>query len=276
MNATNQYFYAIMVMLISLVWALTQAAMAYTPIGTSNGKTHYSKHEIQRMVINIANDNKTVPASIALAVARVESSFNPSVTSSAGARGVMQIMPATAMGEFGVAADRLYQPELNIQLGVLYLERLYFQYGQEWELALSHYNGGSLKKRNGRYQPHSYTSSYVRKVFGYASQYAYADTKQQLQQNLQNLDQEQAKTASINYVFRPKLIKNGDWRHYLAAADQFLNPDTAAPLPAAMLVPAKAQRPEKATNYITDEAPSSQALKARANFRSNILNKINR
>jgi len=123
-----------------------------------------SKDDIKARIVAEAERNGTVPPSLALAVARVESNFNPRAISTAGARGVMQIMPATAMGEFGVAADDLWDPDLNIRLGIAYLERLYNQYGRRWELALSHYNGGSLKRGPGGFTPHRYTASYVADV----------------------------------------------------------------------------------------------------------------
>jgi soluble lytic murein transglycosylase-like protein len=103
-----------------------------------------TRTEVKRMVIEEAR-NSIVPPALALAVAKIESDFQDRVLSHKGARGVMQIMPATARGEFGVDADELWDPRLNVQLGIDFLERLHAQYGGRWELALSHYNGGTLK-----------------------------------------------------------------------------------------------------------------------------------
>ena len=107
-----------------------------------------TRSEVKRMVIEEAR-NSIVPPALALAVAKVESDFQDRVRSHKGARGVMQIMPATARGEFGVDADALWDPRLNVQLGIDFLERLHAQYGGRWELALSHYNGGTLKGGSG-------------------------------------------------------------------------------------------------------------------------------
>ena len=108
--------------------------------------------------------NSIVPPALALAVAKVESDFNANALSSAGARGVMQIMPRTARDEFGVNEGELWEARLNIQLGIDYLGQLYRQYGGRWDLALSHYNGGTLRGR-GRYaKPHGYTRKYVQSV----------------------------------------------------------------------------------------------------------------
>jgi hypothetical protein len=84
----------------------------------------------------------------------------------------MQIMPATARDEFGVAADELWDERLNVQLGLDYLARLHDQYGGRWDLALSHYNGGTLKGRGANAQPHSYTRFYVEKVLRWQRRYA--------------------------------------------------------------------------------------------------------
>jgi soluble lytic murein transglycosylase-like protein len=120
--------------------------------------------EVQRMVIDEALRTR-VPPSLALAVAKVESNFEPRAVSPAGAMGVMQIMPKTARGVFGVSAGRLHNARLNIQLGLNYLEQLYEQYGRRWELALSHYNGGTLAGGSGPTAiPHDYTRKYVADV----------------------------------------------------------------------------------------------------------------
>jgi len=112
-----------------------------------------------------------VPPELALAVAKIESDFQAKALSKAGARGVMQIMPKTARGEFGVSANQLWKPRLNVRLGLEYLERLYHQYGRRWDLALSHYNGGTLKGRGARAVPHSYTRKYVADVLRWRDRY---------------------------------------------------------------------------------------------------------
>ncbi|GEM_PF-702651 len=122
--------------------------------------------DIQRALVVEANQRQ-VPVSLALAVAKVESGFNAGALSPVGARGVMQIMPATAWGEFGVEADRLWDSDLNVQLGVQYLKRLHDLYGGRWDLALSHYNGGTVKGDT----PSSYTVEYVLAVQAWQDHY---------------------------------------------------------------------------------------------------------
>ena len=151
--------------------ALIGALVGASAIACSTSSFAVSRTEVKQIVIEEAQ-RSTVPPALALAVAKVESDFQERVRSHKGARGVMQIMPATAQGEFGVDADELWDPRLNIQLGIDFLERLYAQYGGDWELALSHYNGGTLKGGKGSYaKPHSYTRKYVANVMRWWQRY---------------------------------------------------------------------------------------------------------
>lgn len=128
--------------------------------------------EIQRMIVQEAVSNR-VPTALALALARVESNFDERALSPVGARGVMQIMPKTAQDVFGVGADYLWNARLNVRLGLKYLTQLYELYGRRWDLALSHYNGGSLKSGPGAAAiPHDYTKQYVADVLRWQRVYA--------------------------------------------------------------------------------------------------------
>ncbi len=146
------------------ILALTLAALvAGTALVAAGPAQALARTEIKRMVIEEAEMSR-VPPELALAVAKVESDFNEKALSTAGARGVMQIMPATGKGVFGVEADELWKARLNVQLGIDFLEQLHARYG-DWELALSHYNGGSLKQGpDGKAHPHAYTRKYVAAV----------------------------------------------------------------------------------------------------------------
>lgn len=139
-------------------------------IATANDASALSRSEIKQMVISEAT-NSPVPPSLALAVAKIESDFNDRALSTAGARGVMQIMPETARSVFDVDKDELWNARLNIQLGIDYLAKLYRQYGRRWDLALSHYNGGTLSGEGGNAVAHAYTRKYVRKVLNWRQRY---------------------------------------------------------------------------------------------------------
>jgi len=82
-----------------------------------------------------------------LAIIQVESEFFPRAVSPKGAMGLMQIMPETAefiAGELGVSIDgikSLYNPFINVRLGVYYLSMLIDRFKSvEW--ALHAYNAG--------------------------------------------------------------------------------------------------------------------------------------
>lgn len=93
-------------------------------------------NSIQSEIVADANA-AGIPASIALAVAQIESSFNPSAVSPVGAIGVMQLMPGTA-SDLGVNPSDTSQ---NIQGGVNYLAQMYAKFGN-WTQALAAYNAG--------------------------------------------------------------------------------------------------------------------------------------
>ena len=138
--------------------------IAMSQVSIASQSQPYTKYDIQQMIIAEALKSKRVRPELALAVARVESGFNAEAVSSKGAIGVMQIMPKTAASVFGVERSRLFDAQLNIQLGVQFLDSLLHRYRGREDLALSHYNGGSKvgKWPNSRVIP--YTRNYVTKV----------------------------------------------------------------------------------------------------------------
>lgn len=122
-----------------------------------------SRTGVKSMVVREARA-LDVPVELALAVAHVESNFDPRAESHKGARGVMQIMPATALGEYGISPEMLWNPRINIRLGLHFLRRLIDRYRGRTDLALSYYNGGSRVGAPGRARIIPATRGYVRKV----------------------------------------------------------------------------------------------------------------
>ncbi|WP_428490397.1 transglycosylase SLT domain-containing protein [Rhodopila sp.] len=88
-----------------------------------------------------------IDPTLVYALTRVESNFDPRAVSPAGARGLMQIMPATAQyitGEGVGAADRLHQPAFNLEVGQRYVSYLAGLDGIDNDLLrlLASYNSG--------------------------------------------------------------------------------------------------------------------------------------
>ena len=112
-----------------------------------------------------------VPVALALAVARAESNFDPRAHSHKGARGVMQVMPNTAIGDYGIHPDLLWKPRINIRLGLHFLKRLIRRYRGRVDLALSYYNGGASVGDWPRARIIPATYPYLRRVQQYRLDY---------------------------------------------------------------------------------------------------------
>jgi soluble lytic murein transglycosylase-like protein len=94
-----------------------------------------------------------------------ESGYNTRAISKKGAKGLMQLMPATAQ-ELGV--EDVFNPKQNISGGVRYFKKLVTQFDGDVKLALAAYNAGSRNVRH--YQgipPFKETRFYIKKVFKY-------------------------------------------------------------------------------------------------------------
>ncbi|WP_322010725.1 lytic transglycosylase domain-containing protein [Paraburkholderia sp. J12] len=113
---------------------------------------------IIRAVSHITN----VDPALVAAVIDVESGFNRNALSSAGARGLMQLMPATAM-RFGVSNAN--DPVQNVAAGSLYLSQLLQQFSGNLPYALAAYNAGESSVRSyGGIPPFAETEAYVPRV----------------------------------------------------------------------------------------------------------------
>jgi soluble lytic murein transglycosylase-like protein len=97
------------------------------------------------------------------AVIRAESAYNATAVSSAGAIGLMQLMPATA-ARYNVSD--IYDPADNIGGGARYLRFLLDMFEHDLRLALAGYNAGenAVVKYGNRVPPYPETQKYVRKV----------------------------------------------------------------------------------------------------------------
>ncbi len=81
------------------------------------------------------------------ALVREESNFNQKIESHAGARGLSQLMPATASGVakrmgLSYSSSKIWEPETNLKIGAYYLDMLHTRYHGNSALALAGYNAG--------------------------------------------------------------------------------------------------------------------------------------
>jgi len=106
---------------------------------------HHFRYQISR-----AARTEGLPESTLFGIARRESGFWPEATSSVGAKGLMQVMPATAQHVLEAAEERLVfsdpfeliDPDINIKLGAAYFSELMNSHSQNRILSLAAYNAG--------------------------------------------------------------------------------------------------------------------------------------
>jgi len=106
-----------------------------------------------------------VDPALVKAIIMAESGYDPRAVSRVGAKGLMQLMPATAE-ELGVKDS--FNPKHNINAGVGYFKKLLNRFDGDVKLALAAYNAGTRKVR--QYQgipPFKATRYYIKKVFEY-------------------------------------------------------------------------------------------------------------
>ncbi|MCT1397788.1 lytic transglycosylase domain-containing protein [Paenibacillus sp. p3-SID867] len=96
-------------------------------------------------LITAAGERYGVPVSLIKAVIDAESSFNPNAVSSAGAKGLMQLMDGTARG---LGVSNPFDPVQNIEGGTKYLSNLIQRFGGEMAMVLAAYNAGPTRIAN--------------------------------------------------------------------------------------------------------------------------------
>ncbi|HGN1970608.1 TPA: murein transglycosylase [Proteus mirabilis] len=144
--------------------------------------------------------DKAIDRNYAMAIARQESAWNPQARSSAGATGLMQVMPKTAeftvkqAGITGYASSaQLTDPVKNIEIGTAYLDSVYQRFNQNRILSSAAYNAGParvdrwLSDANSQLDaiafiesiPFAETRGYVKNVLSFAVFYSYFAGEQQ-------------------------------------------------------------------------------------------------
>ena len=102
----------------------------------------------------------------ALAITRRESNFRHDAYSSAGARGLMQILPGTAkqLDTKNNSWRRLNDPSVNVRLGTHYLSRLKHRFENNWLLATASYNAGYYRVREWLPEEPVYADEWVETI----------------------------------------------------------------------------------------------------------------
>ncbi len=133
------------------------AARPWTERGWSTGSAHIDK---------LIKENGTrfgVDPYLIFCVMEQESHFHPRVVSPKGARGLMQLMPATG-AHYGVR--NAFDPAQNIMGGTKYLKKLLEQFNGRVDLVLAGYNAGegAVMKYGRNVPPYKETRNYVKKI----------------------------------------------------------------------------------------------------------------
>jgi soluble lytic murein transglycosylase len=130
-------------------------------------------------------------SSFTLGVIRQESMFDPNATSPVGAKGLMQLMPATATSiarknSISAPLQRLQtDPSLNMRVGSLYLNSLLNLFDGIHPLAIAAYNGGQGNVRKWRASIGPYPSDSLEQALDWIEQIPFSETRSYVQRVLE-------------------------------------------------------------------------------------------
>jgi soluble lytic murein transglycosylase len=156
-------------------WAALFALLLVALLLTPSALRAYYRVEHLPLILKASKAHGVSPHLMA-AIIFTESRFRREARSTAGAVGLMQLMPETAdemadrLGIQDFKASHLLEPEINIALGALYLEELQARFSSP-DLVLAAYNAGPTVvdqwRSENRPIPYAETRAYVRSVFAH-------------------------------------------------------------------------------------------------------------
>ena len=132
------------------------------PINPSLGGFTTGSSDIDNFIVESGKRNSVDPL-LLYSIMHQESSFKTRAMSNKGARGLMQLMPPTAV-RFGVM--NIWDPKQNIEGGARYMRFLLDLFEGDVTLALAGYNAGegAVMKFGNRVPPYNETQEYVRRI----------------------------------------------------------------------------------------------------------------
>ncbi|MES2885029.1 MAG: transglycosylase SLT domain-containing protein [Pseudomonadota bacterium] len=152
-------------------------------------------------LVKKAAEDSGIPAAWIYSVMRKESAFKPDATSSAGALGLLQMMPGTAAmtaraaGQPVPPAESLKDPAVNVPLGALHLREVLDKSEGRWQMALAAYNAGYRAVTRWRPPstmeadvwieniPFNETRTYVQRILFHVGVYQWLETKKSVRAN---------------------------------------------------------------------------------------------
>jgi soluble lytic murein transglycosylase-like protein len=149
---------------VSVNTASDNTSAAASTSTSSSGGTLSCSSELESYFQEAA-DTYNVDINLLKAIAKAESGFDSSATSSAGAMGIMQLMPSTASS---LGISDAYDAHDNIMGGAKIISQNLKKYNGDISLALAAYNAGSGNvDKYGGIPPFTETQNYVKKVLSY-------------------------------------------------------------------------------------------------------------
>ncbi len=159
---------------ISLTNVPTDPRYKRVYVDSSRLRTVMSEKELDPLITRHSRHHRLHPA-LVRAVIKAESDFDPLAVSRAGAIGLMQLMPQTAVR---MDVRDLYDPEQNVAGGTKYLRQLLDRFHGDLPLALAAYNAGEhVVDRYQELPPIDETRRYVGRVLKFYSRFLSRDQR---------------------------------------------------------------------------------------------------